>query len=80
MILASDLFTAEVTNVFGKYNQLGHMSLEQCEKAVEYAIALPDEYSNDLTLHRQSFYWAALLKNRSTICSTLFYRGEITGI
>ncbi|MCK4619275.1 MAG: type II toxin-antitoxin system VapC family toxin [Desulfobacterales bacterium] len=54
-IMAPGLFIAEVTNVFGKYYQFGDMSLEQCEKAVEYAIALPDEYSNDLTLYRESF-------------------------
>ncbi|MBC2714404.1 MAG: type II toxin-antitoxin system VapC family toxin [Desulfobacteraceae bacterium] len=60
-ILAPGLFIAEVTNVFWKYYQLGDMSLEQCEKAVEYAIALPDEYSNDLTLYRESFSLGGLV-------------------
>ena len=61
-ILAPRLFIAEVTNVFWKYYQFGDMSLEQCEKAVEYAIALPDEYCNDLTLYRESFSLGCLVE------------------
>jgi predicted nucleic acid-binding protein len=60
-IMVPGLFIAEVTNVFWKYYKFGDMSLEQCEKAVEYAIALPDEYSNDLTLYRESFSLGCLV-------------------
>ncbi|MBW2165543.1 MAG: type II toxin-antitoxin system VapC family toxin [Deltaproteobacteria bacterium] len=60
-IMAPGLFIAEVTNVFLKYYKFGDMSLEQCEKAVEYAIALPDEYSNDLILYRESFSLGCLV-------------------
>ncbi len=61
-ILSPGLFISEVTNVFWKYYQFGDMSLERCEKAVEYAIALPDEYSSDLTLYREAFSLGCLVK------------------
>jgi predicted nucleic acid-binding protein len=54
-IIVPALFISEVSNVFWKYFKFGNLSLEQCEKALEYAINLPDEYSDDRSLYREAF-------------------------
>lgn len=54
-ITAPGLFIAEVSNVFWKNNKFGNLSLEQCEKAIEYAVDIPDEYCDDRTLYREAF-------------------------
>jgi len=54
-IMAPGLFIAEVSNVFWKYYKFGNLPLEQCEKAIEYAVDLPDEYCDDRALYREAF-------------------------
>jgi predicted nucleic acid-binding protein len=54
-IIVPGLFIAEVSNVFWKYYKFGNLPLEQCEKAIEYALDLPDEYCDDRTLYREAF-------------------------
>lgn len=54
-IVSPALFIAEVSNVFWKYHKLADLPLEQCEKALEYAINLPDEYCDDRTLYKEAF-------------------------
>lgn len=54
-IIVPGLFIAEVSNVFWKYNKFAGLSLEQCDKAIEYAINLPDEYCDDQTLYKEAF-------------------------
>ena len=54
-ITSPGLFIAEVSNVFWKYHKLADLPLEQCEKAIEFAINLPDEYCDDLTLYKEAF-------------------------
>ncbi len=54
-IISPGLFIAEISNVFWKYHKLADLPMEQCEKAVEYAISLPDEYCDDQTLYREAF-------------------------
>lgn len=54
-ITAPGLYIAEISNVFWKYHKFGNISLEQCERAIEYAINLPDEYSDDQELYKEAF-------------------------
>lgn len=54
-IMAPGLFIAEVSNVFWKYYKFSNLPLEQCEKAIEYAVDLPDEYCDDRTLYKEAF-------------------------
>jgi len=39
--------------------KLGNLSLETCEKALEQALALPDEYVPSADLYREAFAMAA---------------------
>ncbi|BBO86513.1 hypothetical protein DSCO28_70790 [Desulfosarcina ovata subsp. sediminis] len=54
-VLAPGLFIPEVTNVFWKYYTFGNLSIEQCEKGIDFSINLPDEYCNDKMLYREAF-------------------------
>lgn len=54
-IAAPGLFVAEIANVFWKYYSFGNMSIEQCERALELSLAIPDEYCEDKTLVREAF-------------------------
>ena len=58
-IEAPDLFVPEATNVCWKYHKQGNLSLENCEKALERAIALPDEFVPASGLYREAFALAA---------------------
>lgn len=54
-VLAPGLFISEVTNVFWKYYRFGSLSVEQCEKGIDFSVRLPDEYSDDKTMYREAF-------------------------
>lgn len=56
---APDLLIAEATNVCWKYHKHGNLSLDTCEKALEQAIALPDEFVPTAGLYREAFALAA---------------------
>ncbi|MDQ3001114.1 MAG: type II toxin-antitoxin system VapC family toxin [Fibrobacterota bacterium] len=56
---APDLMIAESANVCWKYHMHGNQSLENCEKALEQAIALPDEFVPASGLYREAFALAA---------------------
>ncbi|MDU9048018.1 MAG: type II toxin-antitoxin system VapC family toxin [Candidatus Electrothrix sp. Rat3] len=42
-VAAPTLFISEVTNVFWKYQRLTDLSLQDCERGLEQAVALPDD-------------------------------------
>ena len=54
-IISPVLFIAEVSNVFWKYYKLADMPLDQCEKAIEFTVGLPDEYCDDRILYKEAF-------------------------
>jgi len=54
-VLAPGLFIPEVTNVFWKYCKFGNLSVEQCEKGIDFSVRLPDEYCDDKTMYKEAF-------------------------
>lgn len=58
-IEAPDLLVAEASNACRKYHQHGKVSLENCERALEQAIAFPDEFVPASELYREAFAMAA---------------------
>ncbi len=54
-ITSPGLFISEISNVFWKYHKMADLPLEQCERAIDYAINLPDEYCDDRILYREAF-------------------------
>jgi predicted nucleic acid-binding protein len=57
-VLAPTLYISEITNVFWKYFRFSNMPVEQCEKAIDHAVALPDEYVHEETLYKEVFAFA----------------------
>jgi predicted nucleic acid-binding protein len=54
-VTAPELFIAEVTNTLWKYRQFAGLTHAACEKALEQAIALPDDFVHGLDLYREAF-------------------------
>ena len=52
---ANFLLTSEVTNVFWKYQKMADVSFLSCEKGIEQALSLPDDFINELDLYREAF-------------------------
>jgi predicted nucleic acid-binding protein len=49
------IYISEVASAFWKYFQFGNLSSEQCEKGIDFAVNLPDEFSHDKDLYREAF-------------------------
>ncbi len=60
-VISPSLFISEVTNVFWKYQKFANYSYADCEKNIEQAIAIPDDYINDLELYREAFNMSCML-------------------
>lgn len=54
-VVAPTLYVPEITNVFWKYFRFWNMPIEDCEKAIERAVALPDEYVHEEALYKEVF-------------------------
>jgi predicted nucleic acid-binding protein len=54
-VITPTLFIPEITNVFWKYYLFKEMPLEICEKAIESAMALPDEFISEKELYKEAF-------------------------
>ena len=61
-VIAPHLFISEVTNTFWKYHSFGAMDVESCEKAIDHAIALPDDYFSEEELYKEAFQLACINK------------------
>jgi predicted nucleic acid-binding protein len=61
-VITPHLYISEITNTFWKYFQFDTLQLDQCEKAIEFALDLPDEFINEKTLYREAFAMACLTK------------------
>ena len=54
-VIAPTLFISEVTNTIWKYQKFADFPYSSCEKALEQALALPDDFINELELYREAF-------------------------
>lgn len=55
LVLAPDLFVAEVCNAIWKYRKADLLPMTRCEKALEHALQLPDTFESSMELHREAF-------------------------
>ena len=62
-IIAPDLFIAEVSNAFWKYNQFENLSSEICENNLELAISLIDDFIDSKTPYKEAFAFACQAKH-----------------
>ncbi|MBU0485651.1 MAG: type II toxin-antitoxin system VapC family toxin [Proteobacteria bacterium] len=54
-VIAPTLFISEVANTVWKYQKFADLPFQLCEKALEQALALPDDYINEYDLFREAF-------------------------
>ncbi len=62
-VISPYLFVSEVTNVFWKYQKMADYSFEDCEKNIEQALALPDDFISDFDLHKEAFNMSCMLNH-----------------
>ncbi len=62
-VIAPTLFISEVTNTIWKYHNFTDMPYESCEKALEQALALPDDFINEQSLYREAFKLSCTLNH-----------------
>jgi len=55
LVLSPTLLIAETSNVFWKYQKFAEYPFSECEKLIEQAISLPDEYVNEHELYIEAF-------------------------
>ena len=63
LMIAPTLFISEVTNVFWKYRRLTDLSLQDCERGLEQAIALPDDFIDEHDFFREAFKLSCTLEH-----------------
>ena len=54
-VIAPNLFICEVTNVVWKYHKFADLAFKDCEKNLEYIIAIPDNFINEKELFLEAF-------------------------
>ena len=59
LVMAPDLFIAEVCNAIWKYRKADLLPMDRCERVLEHALSLPDQLESSLGLHREAFALAA---------------------
>ncbi len=62
-VITPNLFIAEVTNVFWKYQKFANLPFLVCEKGIEQAISLPDNFITEQDLYREAFKLACNLNH-----------------
>jgi len=55
LVMAPDLFIAEVCNAIWKYRKADLLPMDRCENALGNALNLPDQLESSLGLHREAF-------------------------
>jgi len=58
VVLAPDLFVAEVVNTIWKYHQFEHLSLDACDGALEAALGLVDALVSSKEIYGEAFLLA----------------------
>ncbi len=69
-VIAPDLFTSEIVNVFWKYYQFGDLSLEMCEHGIDNSLAIVDDIISAQELYQEAFALSCM--NRHPVYDTLF--------
>ena len=62
-VIVPGLFISEVTNTLWKFRKFADLPYEVCEKALEQAIALPDDFVNEQDLYREAFKLSCMLNH-----------------
>jgi len=62
-VIAPTLFISEVTNTVWKYQKFADFPYRSCEKTLEQALALPDDFINELDLYREAFKLSCTLNH-----------------
>ena len=62
-VIAPNLFIAEVTNIIWKYQKIAELPYNTCEKYLEHALDLPDNFINELDLYREAFKTSCTLNH-----------------
>jgi predicted nucleic acid-binding protein len=70
LVIAPDLFTAEVCNAFWKYGKAGQLTTDACKNGVGRALALTDRLESSHTLHGEAF--ALALRYSHPVYDTLY--------
>lgn len=56
VVVAPDLYVAEVTNVFWKYHQFQALPAADCERGVEFCLHLIDQFVDSRSLWREALH------------------------
>ncbi len=59
------LFISEVTNTIWKYQKFARLPFRSCEKALDHALALPDDFISEQDLYREVFKLSCTLDHPS---------------
>lgn len=62
-VLAPMLFVCEAANVLWKYHRLEKMPLDECERAIEDCLAIPDSLADPRDSYGEAFAMACLTKH-----------------
>jgi len=54
-VIAPNLFVSEVANTVWEYQKFADLSYRACERALEQALALPDDFINEYDMYREAF-------------------------
>ena len=63
LVLAPDIFPAEVTNVFWKYGSMSNLPATDCQSGISCCLDLVDDYIDTIDLCREVFSMAIGLKH-----------------
>lgn len=55
LVMAPDLFVAEICNAVWKYRKADLLPADKCERMLELALSLPDRFESTLDLHREAY-------------------------
>lgn len=61
-VLAPDIYTAELCNVFWKHHQFRSLSRGACEQAIAQGLAMPDAFADARELQREAFTMACVCR------------------
>ena len=64
-VTAPTLFVSEVVNTIWKYQKFADLPFRSCEKALEHALALPDDFISEQDLYREVFKLSCTLNHPS---------------
>lgn len=62
-VIAPTLYISEVANTVWKYQKSADLSYRSCERALEQALALPDDFINEYDLCREAFKLSCTLEH-----------------